>query len=212
MHAVEGPDRDRSLLPLELAAECATFTQASPPARPRPARRRAVRGCPRPLAPAVPDRSGLVRVTSTAGKNGSASAAGSIRSSSASSTRTARPRVAAASGSGRRGRPRSSGRTSPSRRAGRASRPRPRRRRASSASTRERRTASRPTSPRRCSLYARSPPILTADAAGIGSSISPRRPASAALELVRSRRLVLLHGLALRVAGRRPAERSTSVR
>ena len=29
--------------------------------------------------------------------------------------------------------------------------------------------------PRRCSRYARSPPILTADAAGIGSSISPRR-------------------------------------
>src|SRR5438445_187095 len=32
--------------------------------------------------------------------------------------------------------------------------------------------------PRRASLYARSPPILTADAAGIGSSISPRRRAS----------------------------------
>src|SRR6476646_1480859 len=32
--------------------------------------------------------------------------------------------------------------------------------------------------PRRASLYARSPPILTAEAAGIGSSTSPRRRAS----------------------------------
>ena len=32
--------------------------------------------------------------------------------------------------------------------------------------------------PRRASLYARSPPIFTADAAGIGSSISPRRRSS----------------------------------
>src|SRR5438874_1830465 len=33
--------------------------------------------------------------------------------------------------------------------------------------------------PRRASLYARSPPIFTAEAAGIGSSTSPRRRASA---------------------------------
>ena len=38
--------------------------------------------------------------------------------------------------------------------------------------------------PRRASLYARSPPIFTAEAAGIGSSISPRRRSSCAAELV----------------------------
>src|SRR5215475_7714586 len=48
----------------------------------------------------------------------------------------------------------------------------------SSASTRERRRGISTSTPRRCSRYARSPPIFTAEAAGTGSSISPRRPAS----------------------------------
>src|SRR3984893_3637023 len=48
----------------------------------------------------------------------------------------------------------------------------------SSASTRERRIGICTSMPRRTSLYARSPPIFTAEVAGIGSSISPRRPAS----------------------------------
>ncbi len=48
----------------------------------------------------------------------------------------------------------------------------------SSASMRERRVGISTWTPRRASLYARSPPIFTADAAGIGSSTSPRRPAS----------------------------------
>src|SRR5439155_12484253 len=50
----------------------------------------------------------------------------------------------------------------------------------SSACTDERRRGISTVTPRRASLYARSPPILTADAAGIGSSISPRRGASRA--------------------------------
>src|SRR5881227_3897792 len=50
----------------------------------------------------------------------------------------------------------------------------------SSACTNERRRGISMVTPRRASLYARSPPILTADAAGIGSSISPRRGASRA--------------------------------
>src|SRR5262245_20833362 len=48
----------------------------------------------------------------------------------------------------------------------------------SSASTRDRRSGISTATPRRCSRYARSPPILTAEAAGTGSSTSPRRPAS----------------------------------
>src|SRR5438552_9513477 len=48
----------------------------------------------------------------------------------------------------------------------------------SSAWTRERRVGMSTCTPRRASLYARSPPIFTADAAGIGSSTSPRRRAS----------------------------------
>ena len=43
---------------------------------------------------------------------------------------------------------------------------------------RERRVGMSTWTPRRASLYARSPPIFTADAAGIGSSTSPRRAAS----------------------------------
>src|SRR5213080_1274673 len=50
----------------------------------------------------------------------------------------------------------------------------------SSARTTERLRGISTVTPRRASLYARSPPILTADAAGIGSSISPRRGASRA--------------------------------
>src|SRR4051812_37926691 len=48
----------------------------------------------------------------------------------------------------------------------------------SSESTRDRRTGISTSTPRRCSLYARSPSIFTAEAAGIGSSTSPRSPAS----------------------------------
>src|SRR6476660_1204917 len=48
----------------------------------------------------------------------------------------------------------------------------------SSAWTVERRTGISTSTPRRWSLYARSPPIFTADAAGTGSSISPRRASS----------------------------------
>src|SRR5262245_60914714 len=48
----------------------------------------------------------------------------------------------------------------------------------SSASTRDRRRGISTSTPRRWSLYARSPPIFTADAAGTGSSISPRRASS----------------------------------
>src|SRR5207244_813300 len=51
----------------------------------------------------------------------------------------------------------------------------------SSARTVERRTGISTSTPRRASLYARSPPIFTADAAGIGSSISPRRRSSRSL-------------------------------
>src|SRR3954451_2944458 len=51
----------------------------------------------------------------------------------------------------------------------------------SSACTVDRRTGISTSTPRRASLYARSPPILTADAAGIGSSISPRRRSSRSL-------------------------------
>src|SRR5215510_9548064 len=45
----------------------------------------------------------------------------------------------------------------------------------SSASTRERRKGISTATPRRCSRYARSPPIFTAEAVGTGSSTSPRR-------------------------------------
>src|SRR5581483_5915035 len=48
----------------------------------------------------------------------------------------------------------------------------------SRACTVERRRGISTWTPRRASRYARSPPILTADAAGIGSSTSPRRSAS----------------------------------
>src|SRR5947207_6796377 len=48
----------------------------------------------------------------------------------------------------------------------------------SSACTFERLTGISTSTPRRASLYARSPPIFTAEAAGIGSSISPRRRSS----------------------------------
>ena len=61
----------------------------------------------------------------------------------------------------------------------------------SSASTRERRRGISTSTPRRWRRYARSPPILTAEAAGIGSSISPRRRASAASSSAARRRLVL---------------------
>ena len=72
----------------------------------------------------------------------------------------------------------------------------------SSACTVERRTGISTSTPRRASLYARSPPIFTADAAGIGSSISPRRRSSRSLELVLARRRLALDDLPLRIAGR----------
>ena len=53
------------------------------------------------------------------------------------------------------------------------------------------------------SLYARSPPILTAEAAGICRSTSPAERGDALVELGLWRRLVLLDDLALRVSGRR---------
>ena len=67
--------------------ECATFTWASPPGRPRPAHRRTAFARPPGLG-AGPSRIAAApsASTSTAGRNGSASAGGRIRSSSASST------------------------------------------------------------------------------------------------------------------------------
>ena len=93
--------------------------------------------------------------------------------------RTARWWCAAMRRSGRPTRRRSSGHTSPSPR-GAGAPPCLRR----GEPTRARGCASRAvgistSTPRRCSRYARSPPIFTAEAAGIGSSTSPRRPASA---------------------------------
>ena len=56
----------------------------------------------------------------------------------------------------------------------------------SSALTCERRTGMSTSTPRRASRYARSPPTFTAEAAGIGSSISPRRRSSAESTVERS--------------------------
>ena len=81
----------------------------------------------------------------------------------------------------------------------------------SSAWTVERRIGISTATPRRCRRYARSPPIFTADAAGIGSSTSPRSASSRASSSSRTAARALDH-LALGVAGRRRrATRSISV-
>ena len=73
----------------------------------------------------------------------------------------------------------------------------------SSASTGERRSGISTATPRRCRRYARSPPILTADAAGIGSSTSPRRASSRSSSSARAGGSCRSSDLPLRVAGRR---------
>ena len=151
----------------------------------RDGRRRTCRSRP----PAAGARAARVRARSSparaAASRGSASSRASTRSSSASSTengpisvRRSADAVAAERG------PRSSGRTCPSRRGGRAPRSRRRTTTSSSSWTRITRVGISTATPFRWRRYALSPSIFTAEAAGIGSSTSPRRSSSASLELV----------------------------